>query len=193
MRLVVLFFSNLVLIVGCTGEPSTYAELSRLGTDDVAIDGYSPVSYFSEGRAQQGSSSFAVHHAGVTYWLTDADQVAAFKADPNRYQPAHGGWCSLMLTGSGQMTPANPESFKIVDDRLLLFWSGDFNGMSIDGGKNWQSKFEDATGEAALLAKADKKWQALLSGTAAQKVVLFNEGDAERISEQRRASASTKY
>lgn len=193
MRSFLLVFSGVVLLAGCTGEPSTYAELSRLGTDGVAIDGYSPVSYFTEGAARQGSPSFAVEHAGVTYWLADASQVAAFEANPDRFQPAHGGWCSLMLTGSGQMTPANPESFKIVDDRLLLFWSGEFDGMAIDGGKNWESKFDDATGETALLAKADKSWQKLLAGEAAQKIVLFNESDAERVSEKRRASASAKY
>ncbi|MDH3768438.1 MAG: hypothetical protein OES99_08290, partial [Gammaproteobacteria bacterium] len=182
-----------VALGSCAGEATDFARLSRVGPQGIAIDGYSPVSYFSEGRAEQGSSDYAVSHDGVTYWLTDAEQVLAFNADPRRYQPAHGGWCSLMLTGSGQLTPANPESFKIVDDRLLLFWSGDFQGMAIDGSRNWHSKFEDSAGEMALLAKADAAWTRLLAGTVRQKIVLFNESDGDRINETRRAVAKKQY
>jgi len=58
------------------------------------------------------------------------------------YRPAHGGWCSLMLSGSGNLTPADPETFKIVDGQLLLFWSGEFNGNAVDGLANWESKID---------------------------------------------------
>ncbi|MBT8135677.1 MAG: hypothetical protein KJO54_01555 [Gammaproteobacteria bacterium] len=180
------------LLGGCPGEPISYNQLSRLGPGGVGIDGYSPVSYFTVGKAEQGDPQFAVSHDGVTYWLTSAGQVDLFNADPARYAPAHGGWCSLMLTGSGQMTPANPESFKILNDRLLLFWSGEFNGMSIDGGKNWESKFTDAAGEQALLDKADSTWWKLLAG-GKQKIVLFNESDADRISRERLSGARKQY
>ena len=132
----------LTMLTACAGEPLGYAELSRQGPVGVAIDGYSPVSYFTDGASEKGSAEFEVSHNGTSYWLTSAEQVNTFKSNPDRYQPAHGGWCSLMLTGSGQLTPANPESFRIVDDRLLLFWSGDFKGQAIDGSRNWHSKFE---------------------------------------------------
>lgn len=98
-----------------------------------------------------------------------------------------------MLTGSGQMTPANPESFKIVDDRLLLFWSGDFNGQAVSGLKNWQSKFSDPIGEQALLNKADSAWNKLLSGRATQNIVLFNESDGERVSKSRLQDAKKSF
>ena len=181
------------LVVACAAEAVDYAKLSRQGADGVGIDGYSPVSYFSEGRAEPGNPKHAVVHNGVMYWLRSAEQVDSFKADPDRYQPAHGGWCSLMLTGSGQMTPANPESFKILDDRLLLFWSGDFKGTAIDGVKNWISKFDNAAGEMALLRKADATWNKLLSGKAKQNVVLFSPGDQERISPERLQRAKKQF
>ena len=192
MRNAIAVLVSLLVLSGCAGEPVSYGDLSRQGPVGVAIDGYSPVSYFTEGKSEMGSPEFEVSHNGTSYWLTSADQVTTFKADPDRYQPAHGGWCSLMLTGSGQLTPANPESFKILDDRLLLFWSGDFKGQAIDGGRNWHSKFEDPAGELALLAKADATWMKLLGG-GKQKIVLFNEGDADRISEVRRQAAKKQY
>lgn len=186
-----LYYAAAVLS-GCAGDPVSYDQLSRHGPGGVGIDGYSPVSYFTTAMAEQGSPQFSATHNGVTYWLTSAEQVAVFNADPARYEPAHGGWCSLMLSGSGQMTPANPESFKIVDGRLLLFWSGEFNGMQIDGARNWESKFSDAAGEQALLAKAEATWSKLLRG-GRQKIVLFNEGDAERVSRERRDDARRQY
>ncbi len=187
-----------VLILSATllahgAEPRTTASLSRQGPDKVAIDGYSPVSYFTKGQAEKGSVEFAVEYDGLTYWLTDAAQKEAFAVAPARYAPAHRGWCSLMLTGSGNLAVANPESFKIVDDRLLLFWSGEFKGQPIDGLSNWQSKFDDDKGERKLLAKADKTWEKLLSGSKTEQVLFFNQADADRVNEERRAAGKKMY
>lgn len=183
----------MVATTACSNKPSSTAELTRQGPDNVAIDGYSPVSYFTKGVAEKGDPEFSVSFEGVSYWLADADQAEQFSADPGRYAPAHRGWCSLMLTGSGNLAVANPESFKIVDDRLLLFWSGDFKGQSIDGLGNWQSKFEDDQGEATLLSKADNAWSRLLSGSKTENVVFFNPGDAERVNASRREEGKNMY
>lgn len=190
-RLSLLIF--LFLAAACTGEPRTAADLSRHGADGVAIDGYSPVSYFTNGKAERGSPDFTVPYDGLSYWLTDASQVEKFKANPEHYAPAHRGWCSLMLTGSGNLAVASPESFKIVDDRLLLFWSGDFQGQSIDGRRNWESKFEDAAAERDLLAKADGTWSKLLSGRKSETVVFFNPNDESRVNEARRLAGKKMY
>lgn len=191
LRLIAVAFA--AFAAGCSGEPQTVADLTRQGSDNVAIDGYSPVSYFTDGVARRGSEDFAVAHEGVTYWLASADEVAEFNRAPDRYRPAHGGWCSLMLTGSGNLTPADPETFKIVDGRLLMFWSGEFNGQPIDGLTNWESKIEDAGGEAALLGKADKAWQGLLDGTRREKVMFFQPSDEARVGEARRAEGRRQY
>ncbi len=175
------------------GTPRPMADLIRIGSSGAALDGYSPVSYFTKGRAEQGVPEFAIDHEGVTYWLTDAGQVAQFTNNPQAYLPAHGGWCSLMLTGSGNMTPANPESFKIVQDRLLLFWSGDFKGQPVSGLRNWESKFDGPTGEAKLLRKADRTWQALLAGKKREQVLFFNPGDLDRVNPNRRTAGKKQY
>ncbi len=183
----------LFLAAACTGEPRSVAEQSRHGTDSVAIDGYSPVSYFTDGKAERGTPDFAVPYDGLTYWLTDASQVELFNENPEHYAPAHRGWCSLMLTGSGNLAVANPESFKIVDDRLLLFWGGDFKGQLIDGRKNWDSKFADAVAETTLLGKADATWGRLLSGDKSENVVFFNPNDETRVNEARRLAGKKLY
>ena len=183
----------LITATACGKEPITTAELARHGPDGVAIDGYSPVSYFTKQKAEKGSPDFSVAYDGLTYWLTDASQQQQFEADPERYAPAHRGWCSLMLTGSGNLAVANPESFKIVDERLLLFWSGDFKGQSISGLNNWSSKFDSAEEERQLLGRADRTWRKLLSGRKSEKVVFFNPRDMERVNDARRKSGKKMY
>lgn len=193
MRRLIAVLILAVTLVAHAEEPRTTAALSRHGPDKVAIDGYSPVSYFTKGEAEKGSADFAVEYDGLTYWLTDAEQAEALAADPGRYVPAHRGWCSLMLTGSGNLAVANPESFKIVDGRLLLFWSGEFKGQPIDGLRNWHSKFDDEDGERMLLAKADKTWAQLLAGSKPEQVLVFNQSDVERVNEERRNASKKMY
>lgn len=193
MRQLLALFIVLGLSTACAKEPRSTTDLARHGPDNVAIDGYSPVSYFSKGIAEKGSAEFAVMFDGLEYWLTDVGQARQFAADPERFAPTHRGWCSLMLTGSGNLAVANPESFKIVDDRLLLFWSGEFKGQPIDGLRNWESKFDDPNAELALLEKADAGWQKLLSGSRREQVVFFNPGDLERVNEARREAGEKMY
>jgi len=50
----------------------------------------------------------------------------------------------------------NPERFKIVDDRLLVFYDGIWG----DTLKRW-NEFEE--GDAVLIGKADQEWESLLN------------------------------
>ena len=55
----------------------------------------------------------------------------------------------------GGKTQVDPERFKIVDDRLLVFYDGIWG----DTLKRWND-FEE--GDAALIGKADQEWESLL-------------------------------
>ena len=104
-------------------KPREGLRLYHLDNDRLAIQGYSPVSYFDKKKAEKGNAEFAVTHQGITYHFADAAQVEKFMADPDKYEPAHGGWCSLAMSGTkGNRVRANPKTFKIVDDKLLLFF-----------------------------------------------------------------------
>ena len=95
--------------------------------------------------------------------------------------------------GFGETADVSKVDDPIVDDRLLLFWSGDFQGQPIDGLRNWESKFGDAGEERELLGRADRAWQELLSGSKKEKVVFFNPRDAERVNDARRAVGEKTY
>ena len=90
-----------------------------------AIEGYDPVAYFPEGggAAQRGSPAIALNYGGVLYYFASSMNRDRFEADPSRYEPAHGGWCSWAMR-EGTKTEINPKSFIVRDGRLFLFYDG---------------------------------------------------------------------
>ena len=85
-----------------------------------AIDGYSPVSYFAEDKAEMGQARFSAKHKGKLYWFTSADQVDTFNSDPEQYLPIFDAFCPYSLA-LGRQTPIDPTNFKIIAGQLLLF------------------------------------------------------------------------
>lgn len=112
--------------------------------DEVAIEGYSPVSYFTEGRAEKGKPEFRVEYNGRLYYLTSEQQVEIFYAEPEKYQPKH-DICPYSLT-LGKTLPIDPTNFKVVGDILLLFHKSVESG---DGLAKWNAA--GATDEEQLL------------------------------------------
>ena len=104
-------------------------------TKQPELGGYSPVSYFEKGRAELGKPEHAVEHDNKLYHLASSEQAQAFRADPNRYLPAHGGVCAYGVT-VGKTFPVDPTNFKIVAGRLLLFLKND----EVDARELWENE-----------------------------------------------------
>ena len=117
----------------------------------IAMQGYSPVSYFEKGQAERGSAQFAVEHDGVVYHMTSAEQMEKFRSDPDRYVPAYGGWCAYGCAIEKKF-PIDPNSFRIVEDRLFLF----LKNKDVDALELWKTGDEDEQTE-----KADRYWESL--------------------------------
>lgn len=112
---------------------------------DPAIDGYSPVSYFTKNIAEQGSPDYQYQYKDQVYYFVSEEQIDIFKARPEKYVPQFGAFCPYSLT-LGKKTPIDPTNFKIVGDYLLLFHRTE----KTDGLKLW-NRDED---EQAMLMKA---------------------------------------
>lgn len=115
-------------------------------TDEAAIGGYSPVSYFEAGKPEPGRPEFHATHQGKTYHFTSAAQVAMFQANPGKYAPAFGGQCAFGHSVEKEFVP-DPTSFKIVDGQLLLFLKND----EIDARALWEKE-----GNATCMVKAKR-------------------------------------
>ena len=60
----------------------------------VAVNGYDVVAYFSN-TATKGNKKITAKHEGVTYNFSSQENKALFVANPQKYLPQYGGWCSL--------------------------------------------------------------------------------------------------
>lgn len=122
------------------------AGISEAEKSSVSIEGYSPVSYFTDNRAERGLAEFAVKHDGRVYFLTSADQVATFNKNPDKYRPRHRS-CAYSLA-YGMVLPLDPRNFKIVGGTLLLFHRSEEKDALLE----WNSS---ELSEEELLRRAD--------------------------------------
>ncbi|THU30385.1 YHS domain-containing protein [Niastella caeni] len=116
--------------------------------DRVAIQGYDPVAYFKQNKAEKGSKDLAVFYQGATYYFSSAANKDEFKKNPALYEPQYGGWCAYAMGSKGEKVSINPSTFKITNGKLYLFYNKLFNNTLTDWNKE----------EAGLRSKADDNW-----------------------------------
>lgn len=117
----------------------------------IAIQGYDPVAYFKQNKAVKGKKDNALFHQGVVYYFSTADNKEEFKKNPQKYEPEYGGWCAYAMGAKGEKVEIDPETFKIVNGKLYLFYNRFFNNTLKDWNKD----------ENNLRTKADANWQKL--------------------------------
>jgi hypothetical protein len=112
--------------------------------DGLALKGYDPVAYFTEGRPQIGSSEIEAEWKGAKWHFTSAQNREAFLSAPEKYAPQYGGYCSWAV-GRGYTAKGDPEAWKIVDGKLYLNYD-----QSVK--KKWEQDIP------ALISKGDENW-----------------------------------
>ncbi len=118
---------------------------------NVAIQGYDPVAYFKQNKAVKGKKEIASSFQGVVYYFSSVANKEAFAKNPASYEPQYGGWCAFAMGDYGKKVEINPETFKIVDGKLYLFYNAYFNNTL----KSWNKD------EVNLKKKADASWKKL--------------------------------
>lgn len=119
---------------------------------NIAINGYDPVAYHTVGAPTKGSADYKYEYNGAVYKFSSAENQAAFKADPAKYAPAYGGWCSVGAS-KGKKIPTQAEFFKVVDGQLYLNSSAGAQKVFL----------KDETGTISV---ADKNWTKIESTAA---------------------------
>lgn len=119
---------------------------------NVAIQGYDPVAYFTQNKAVKGNKQFAAVAEGITYNFSSATNKDLFVKDYKKYEPQYGGWCAYAMGSSNEKVEIDPETFKIVNGKLYLFyhswvnntlnkWNADETNLKAKADKNWMTKF----------------------------------------------------
>jgi YHS domain-containing protein len=113
----------------------------------IAIDGFDPVSYFSA-KPVEGREDIIYTYNGITYQFSSQSNLSKFKASPDKYEPAYGGWCAYAMGETGERVKIDPETYKILEGKLYLFYNFWGNNTLSDWNEN----------EQRLKASADKNW-----------------------------------
>ena len=94
-------------------------------SNHIAIKGYDTVAYFTDGKAIKGSSQFGYVFDDARWLFSNAAHREMFIADPDHYMPQYGGNCAG-ATAFGDLMPADPEAWTIVDGKLYMVVSKKF-------------------------------------------------------------------
>jgi uncharacterized membrane protein YphA (DoxX/SURF4 family)/YHS domain-containing protein len=114
------------------------------GKDGVAIKGYDPVAYFTDGKAVAGSPEHTAEYQGSIFHFSSQENRDVFAADPAKYAPQYGGFCAFGTAG-GYKAKIEPAAFTVVDGKLYLNYDERVQ-------KQWRADIPK------FVAKADQNW-----------------------------------
>ena len=129
------------------GSPLGLQDAVRAAELRLALKGYDPVAYFTEGRPMLGKKEFEYTWDEARYRFVSDQHMSMFRSDPDRYAPQFAGSCAMGIS-KGVKVEANPENWLISDGRLFVFYPA-------DGPTRFQADAQ------AIAAAADRNWQLL--------------------------------
>ena len=126
------------------GRPLWAQDSSQANLPRLALKGYDPVAYFTDGRPTPGKAEFEYLWDEARYRFASDEHLAMFRTDPDRYAPQYAGSCAGAMS-FGLKIEANPENWLISDGRLFVF-----------AGNQAPTPFS-----SDQVAAADRNWQVL--------------------------------
>ena len=111
----------------------------------VAILGYDPVAYHTQGEPTPGDPGFSAEWLHATWYFATTEHRDMFAENPDKYVPAFGGFCSFAIA-QGVKVPVDPAAWTVHDGRLYLnesllirkAWRKDVDYYIEIGGRWWQ-------------------------------------------------------
>lgn len=126
---------------------ATAGELVNKDDAAVAILGYDPVAYFTDGKPVKGKADFEYVWHDAKWRFASARHRDLFAGDPQHYAPRYGGFCAGAMS-RGFKASIDPKAWVIIDGRLYLSYA-----------KRYIKEF--AKDPPKNIAKADANWKRL--------------------------------
>lgn len=98
---------------------STQELVNVAGESRIALSGYDPVAFFTDGKPTNGSPFISAEHNGAIYLFASDEHKSMFVNDPERYVPQCGGFCAYGV-GLGKLFPVDISTWQIRDGKLYL-------------------------------------------------------------------------
>jgi hypothetical protein len=133
----------------CAGVASA-ALTERIVVDwhtGLAIGGYDPVAFFTDGKPMPGSAAFELRHDGVVWRFHNSGNRAAFAERPDIYMPRYGGYDPVDVA-RGVAVAGNPLLWVINGERLYFFYRA-------------ETRDEFVRDRDRIISTADREWPAI--------------------------------
>lgn len=118
----------------------------------LGLHGVDPVAFIQLGNRIEGTAKFTAVHDGVAYYFTSEENLKTFEANPARYTPQNGGYCTFGVS-VGKKFDGDPKYAAVVNGKLYVFLNEDIL-------KAFQKD------QAGTIAKADTNWKQIRSVAA---------------------------
>ncbi len=125
---------------------------NNIDNSNIALQGYSLVSYLDLGLAQKGVKDYKVEHEKVVYYFTSAEQKATFEKNPGKYMPQYGGFCAFGIY-AGAKFRTDPNKFIVQDGKYYLY----LYNLELDAQQLWL----DENNHSKLVKTANTNWAKL--------------------------------
>jgi hypothetical protein len=113
----------------------------------LAILGFDPIAYFTEGAARLGQDQYEYTLAGAVWRFRNPGNLSAFAADPAVYMPRYGGYDPVGIA-RGVAVAGDPRLWLLAGQKLYLFYTP-------------EARAAFAATEEATIAGADRNWPAV--------------------------------
>jgi len=135
----------MLALAACSSAPMKPIPPVNASSEGVAIHGYDPVAYFTEGQPTEGREAISASWRGATWRFANEQNHALFLANPQKYAPQYGGYCAYAVAVN-QVADIDPHQWAIVDDQLYLnanelaqiLWDADRTGNIESANENWR-------------------------------------------------------
>jgi len=149
MKIIPLLLITLTMILPLK-VANAFEEINTGYLSNLAVDGYDSTAYFQQTPPQLGDKEYSFKWNGATWRFVNKESLDLFSANPDRYRPQYGGYCSNQMS-MGNLSDIDPHIYLIYQERLYLF------GHDVGRGR-WVE-----TGIENRIKDADANWQKYLA------------------------------
>jgi enamine deaminase RidA (YjgF/YER057c/UK114 family) len=129
-------------LLGLLVAPAAWGDEAR-----IALSGYDPVAYFTDGAPVRGASDFEYVWHNARWYFASAAHRDLFIADPEHYAPQYDGFCAggASADKGAHKDTVDPQAWAMVNGKLYLTHTT----RSLD---RWRQNTADN------IKRADEKW-----------------------------------
>ncbi len=136
---------------------NSFSQINPIDKNKIANGGYDVVAYFKQNKALKGDEKIETMFNKAKYYFSTQENKVLFIENPTKFLPQCDGFCAYGVSEKNAKVSINPETFKIINGKLYLFYNDTFLGSRTNTLLDWNKT------EANQLAKIDVNWLKLKS------------------------------